>query len=787
MGPHFDPEHRLDKPATSPNGGALVPVAGMHAPMTPVPYRPQALMAMPNALAILVALRRRWLAAAVVGVLCAAVVCTIMWLHAPEPFWAAHATIAIAEQKPIIGPTPESGESVFIAKQIGLIRSRTVMGQAAQELQASDKISFLPKHLTTAQATDALLERGVSVGLGDSPDIIVVGMIGDPEETVPVLNAVIKAFLAKTGDAEYQHRREMIGQRSKYLEGIANKIKGFEVLLKNEEKKETRKEPIGPVIPQRLEFRLGIANKMLMDSQDELRGVLHKIKSVFGQMRELVVRQQGAVGEEFAAMMATFPKPGSPISLAVVEITARAWQGYSDATLLEEMQKDPVLEALVIEIRELEQYRDWYARVTPLTPLGAESEEVKKYQSDLLLKRKTLQGYIQTLRPQVIDQLRSKARLEMLTQQNQLQTELRQLTQQANLLKDDILSFEQRGDEIAATSLAVQKIMEMIGTWQSFYNQVKSGIDNLEVELGQLLRVSKRDDAAAGLVDNRPRHMLLTGAAGVGTIALVLLAFGWWEYRMRKLSSADEVVQTLGMQLLGALPDYTHRRGLLPFLRSGDEEQWQHMLAESVDTARTMVLHAAQTEGLRVVMVTSSMPGEGKTSSATHLAASLARSGRKTLLVDCDLRNPTAHRLFQMTRTPGFADVLQGQADLASVIRETPVEGLSVITAGHTTGLAMQALGRGGAQPLFAQLRQQFDFIIVDSCPVLPVADSLLLGACVDAVIFAVLRDVSRMPRVYEAYRRLAVLGVRTLGAMVSGVRDKVHSRGYSYASAVEE
>jgi Mrp family chromosome partitioning ATPase len=106
---------------------------------------------------------------------------------------------------------------------------------------------------------------------------------------------------------------------------------------------------------------------------------------------------------------------------------------------------------------------------------------------------------------------------------------------------------------------------------------------------------------------------------------------------------------------------------------------------------------------------------------------------------------------------------------------------LSVVPAGQCDAIALQALAQGSIQPIFAQLRQQFDFIIVDSCPVLPVADSLLIGQQADAVVFSILRDVSRMPKVFAAYQRLAMLGIRMLGAVVNGTNEASYGSDYHY------
>ena len=190
---------------------------------------------------------------------------------------------------------------------------------------------------------------------------------------------------------------------------------------------------------------------------------------------------------------------------------------------------------------------------------------------------------------------------------------------------------------------------------------------------------------------------------------------------------------------------------------------------------RAVLLHASRTDAISVVMVASAIKGEGKTSVACHLATSLARAGRKTILVDGDLRSPACHRVFDVPIGPGLCDMLRGEISFEDAVPlrgRTEGQPVGPAEAGRSRSpLAVQALARDGLQSLLGELKRRYDFVVVDSAPVLLVADSLLVGQSVDAVIFSVMREVSRLPMVYTAYERLAALGVRMLGAVVTGVR----------------
>jgi polysaccharide biosynthesis transport protein len=185
-----------------------------------------------------------------------------------------------------------------------------------------------------------------------------------------------------------------------------------------------------------------------------------------------------------------------------------------------------------------------------------------------------------------------------------------------------------------------------------------------------------------------------------------------------------------------------------------------------------------------VVMVTSAVGGEGKTTLASHLAGSLARAGRRTLLIDCDLRRPAAHQLFELPLQPGLSEALLGEVHVAEATLATAVDGLWLMPAGQWDREVIQSLAREGLRQIFDKLRHDYDFIVIDSHPVLPATDSLLIGQHVDAVLLSVMREVSQAPKVYAACQRLNALGIRVLGAVVSGVGgDDVYAHGGQYAA----
>jgi polysaccharide biosynthesis transport protein len=182
-----------------------------------------------------------------------------------------------------------------------------------------------------------------------------------------------------------------------------------------------------------------------------------------------------------------------------------------------------------------------------------------------------------------------------------------------------------------------------------------------------------------------------------------------------------------------------------------------------------MLVHAARTGSHRVVMITSAVSGEGKTSLASHLATSLARSGLRTLLIDADLRSPSIHRLFSQPVVGGLSEVLRGEIELTEAIAATAIDDLNVLSAGQCDRQTIRLLSQGSLAPLFVRLKEQYEFVIVDTSPILLVADGLIIAQHVDAALFSIFRDVSSKTKVSAAAERLRSLGVRILGAVVTG------------------
>ncbi|MCA9232591.1 MAG: CpsD/CapB family tyrosine-protein kinase, partial [Planctomycetales bacterium] len=200
-------------------------------------------------------------------------------------------------------------------------------------------------------------------------------------------------------------------------------------------------------------------------------------------------------------------------------------------------------------------------------------------------------------------------------------------------------------------------------------------------------------------------------------------------------------------------------------------------LSESIDNVRATLMHDSTSRARQVVLITSPSSMEGCTTVASHLALSLSRAGRRTLLVDGDLREPALHKLFGMPVEDGLSELLRSEIEVSDALRPTNTEGLWLLTAGQCDMDAIHALAADQLQPIFEKLRAEFDFVIIDGAPVLSLSDSLSIGQHVDGAILTVLRDHSEIRSIYQAAELLKSMGIRLIGSVVNGVPTKADRR----------
>lgn len=195
-----------------------------------------------------------------------------------------------------------------------------------------------------------------------------------------------------------------------------------------------------------------------------------------------------------------------------------------------------------------------------------------------------------------------------------------------------------------------------------------------------------------------------------------------------------------------------------------------------------------RTETARTVVVSSALLGEGKTTVSANLAAAIGLAGPRALLIDCDLRRSRLHRAFGTPRSPGLTQVLRGLLPPASAIRTTAIDGLFFLPAGSFSSQAADLLGSEQMRRLLADLSERFDTIVLDTPPLLTVADAAALGSLVDGVLLVVRAGQTDRRAVAQSLQHLDRVGARVIGAILNDYRGEAERFGdYYYPYADED
>jgi capsular exopolysaccharide synthesis family protein len=233
--------------------------------------------------------------------------------------------------------------------------------------------------------------------------------------------------------------------------------------------------------------------------------------------------------------------------------------------------------------------------------------------------------------------------------------------------------------------------------------------------------------------------------------------------------------------------------GLVPQTRRPVEAALRQPRAAFTESVRAMYVALAADPGVaasgsrggRVLAVTSALPGEGKTTIATALACVLAADGHDVVLVDADLRRPSTHRALGLPAVLGLTDVLSGDVDLDATLLDGPGPGLRLLPAGSRRASPVRLLASEEAAGLISELRRRFDVVILDTPPLLPVADARVLARLADEVILVLRWGRTRRSAARLALRHLLESGATVAGVLISRVDLRRHATyGYGDAAA---
>jgi polysaccharide biosynthesis transport protein len=708
------------------------------------PGRPTAV---PNESELLKAVQRRWLLAVTFGTLLAAVVGVPAWFLVPATKYVGRSMLHI---NPRNNSLPGLGASEGIADfanylrtQKLIITSRLVLNRALKDKDVGS-LDIVKAELDPAE----WLEKKLVVDFA-APEIITISLKGEnAEELVKIVGAVTKAYEDESEENEKTRRLRTADRLRILRDDYETKLRTWRTQYRNLAKR------VGLDDPRSANYKF----RLTLDELAAAKIDLAQAKSQRYKLEAETVLYDGQKKDAKNGAKA------DPIPDSLVDAELKKSPEYQLAVVARDQQK-----------AKLKHDESMFANdKTGIMEQG--HEKLKELDAKVEAKRKELRAGIEKdIRDRLTANtlsIASEAKRKLAVQKNLEE----RLTAVVKTLTDET-------KDISESSIDLKDLESQIALFDTYLAKVSNDAEAIRIELEAPPRVTDLEKAIASRTYDIKKQILAGGLSGLAAFAIGVLAIGWREYRARRIKSGEEIVNTLGMRLVGALPALPQQQTEEKQAGGKSNGSYNHnQLVEHVDAARARLLHAARVSPFRTLLITSAASGEGKTSLASHLAASLARAGRRTLLLDCDLRRPSAHILFDLPSAPGFCEVLRGEMELQDVLQQTFLPTLTLVPGGKWSSQASQALAQEDfMRNLLGRLKEQYDFIIVDSSPVLAVADALWLAQYVDAAVFAILYEVSHMPSVQAAYHELSSLGTRILGAVIGGAPPS-NAYGYQYA-----
>jgi non-specific protein-tyrosine kinase len=347
------------------------------------------------------------------------------------------------------------------------------------------------------------------------------------------------------------------------------------------------------------------------------------------------------------------------------------------------------------------------------------------------------------------------------------QKNLNSLSSQA-ALENDPKRLEDLNSRIAS-------LQSKIAEWQKNYASllaIQNSGSNLFVTV-----LAPAQPPKTPISPNVLQNVLLAAAAGLAlAIGVVFLL----EYLDDTIKDADDVQRVLGVSSLGAIMRIASVR------EPGDQlitlRHPRSPIAEAYRVLRTNLRFSGIENPSGALLVTSAGPGEGKTTTAANLAITMAQAGRRVVLVDCDLRRPSLHKLFGLSNEEGLSSLfLDSAPSLENIMYATRLESLKVIPSGPVPPNPAEMLDSNLMKRVFSDLRAQSDMLILDSPPTLAVADASILGARCSGAILVVDAGRTRTDACRRAVDTLGNTGTKILGVVLNKITSRRASSYYYY------
>jgi succinoglycan biosynthesis transport protein ExoP len=370
-----------------------------------------------------------------------------------------------------------------------------------------------------------------------------------------------------------------------------------------------------------------------------------------------------------------------------------------------------------------------------------------------------------------------------------LETRRAVLLTQLEMLDEQVVNLSDQAAKLARAESDNAMYLRRIGRAQKLLDSVEEQMTKINLaDQKASIHVSQLNPPSpAGLVAPILSKYLLVGGMLGGMLGLGLVYL--LESQSKTFRSSEEVSRFLGIRVLSHVPTDTRT---LPKTKKGEKYPFASIdpglasihrprstTAEAVRRLRTSVFLEAAAADAKVIQVTSALPGDGKSTLSGNLGISIARSGKTVVIVDADLRLPQMTASFSMSDKDGLTDLIDGTCDPSQVIHPTAIENLWIVPCGPIPTNPAEALSMSQFNDFLAWLKERYDYVIVDTPPLLVVTDPSIVASAVDGIVFTFRIRRGSKPQSKEAISMLRAIGTPILGAVINRVDQTTKASGY--------
>ncbi|MBL1385748.1 MAG: polysaccharide biosynthesis tyrosine autokinase [Colwellia sp.] len=364
-----------------------------------------------------------------------------------------------------------------------------------------------------------------------------------------------------------------------------------------------------------------------------------------------------------------------------------------------------------------------------------------------------------------------------------IEKELNRITRTVSALEADLVKIRAEYQEITRKETAYNQLKREVETNRNIFNTFLSRSRETEVTSDFSSAAARFTDRAYAPKDpSKPNKKLIVVLAFVASFGFAVVMSFVFDALNDTIKNKNDVENKLAQRMLGILPFVkTPKNNVLSVYAYFDEHY--RRFAESVRTFRTSLLLTQLDREHKVIAVTSSSPGEGKTTTSTNLAMSLAQMG-KVLLIDGDLRKPSIAKRFDIpVFHPGLSNLIVGTEQLSECIHIDEQSGVTIMPSGQIPGNPLELLSSNQFNELLVSLKQTYDHIIIDTPPTQAVSDALVIAQNTDSVIYVVKADLTRIKPIKAGIERLFESKAHIAGVVVNQVEitksKEEHNYGY--------